>query len=65
MRAPTFNFSLFTLSAKRLVEQYPRPRIRYDTSGEARKIIIFANRLDPDQTKPNVEPDLDPKCLTL
>ena len=58
MRAPTFNFSL-------LVEQYPRLRIRYDTSGEARKIIIFANRLDPDQTKQNVESDLDPKCLTL
>ena len=59
------SISVYLFSAERLVEQYPRPRIRYDTSGEARKIIIFANRLDPDQTKQNVEPDLDPKCLTL
>ena len=31
MRAPTFNFSIYLFSAKRLVEKYPRPRIRYNT----------------------------------
>ena len=25
----------------------------------------FANRLDPDQDRQNVGPDLDPNCLTL
>ena len=25
----------------------------------------FANRLDPDQARQNVGPDLDPNCLTL
>ena len=27
--------------------------------------ITFANRLDPDQARLNVVPDLDPFCLTL
>ena len=60
MRAPTFNFSLFILR-----EKTSRTISAAKNSYEARKIIIFANRLDPDQTKQNVEPDLDPKCLTL
>ena len=28
-------------------------------------LITFANRLDPDQARQNVGPDLDPNCLTL
>ena len=28
-------------------------------------VIIFANRLDQDQTGQSVGPDLDPNCLTL
>ena len=27
-------------------------------------LITFANSLDPDQTRQNVGPDLDPNCLT-
>ena len=27
-------------------------------------MIKFANSLDPDQARQNVEPDLDPNCLT-
>ena len=27
-------------------------------------LITFANRLDPDQARQNVGPDLDPSCLT-
>ena len=27
-------------------------------------LITFANSLDPDQTRQNFEPDLDPNCLT-
>ena len=27
-------------------------------------LITFANNLDPDQTRQNVGPDLDPSCLT-
>ena len=27
-------------------------------------LITFANSLDPDQASQNVEPDLDPNCLT-
>ena len=26
-------------------------------------LIIFANSLDPDQARKNVQPDLDPNCL--
>ena len=28
-------------------------------------LITFANRLDPDQARQNVGPDLDPNCLIL
>ena len=28
-------------------------------------LITSANSLDPDQTRQNVRPDLDPNCLTL
>ena len=28
-------------------------------------VITFANRLDPDQDRQNVGPDLDQTCLTL
>ena len=28
-------------------------------------LIIFANKLDPDQARQNVGPDLDPNCLSL
>ena len=28
-----------------------------------RLLITFANSLDPDQDKQNVDPDLDPNCL--
>ena len=28
-------------------------------------LIAFASSLDPDQTRQNVGPDLDPNCLTL
>ena len=28
-------------------------------------LITFANRLDPDQARQNVRPDLDPSCLTF
>ena len=28
-------------------------------------LITFANRLDPDQARQNVGPDLDPNCWTL
>ena len=27
-------------------------------------LVTFANSLDPDQARQNVEPDLDPNCLT-
>ena len=30
-----------------------------------RLLITFANKLDPDQARQNVGPDLDPICLTL
>ena len=30
-----------------------------------RLLITFANSLNPDQTRQNVRPDLDPNCLTL
>ena len=33
--------------------------------GEFCHLIIFVNSLDPDQTRQNVGPDLDPSCLTL
>ena len=29
-----------------------------------RLLITFANSLDPDEARPNVEPDLDPNFLT-
>ena len=32
---------------------------------ECRLLITFANRLDPDQARQDVWPDLDPICLTL
>ena len=32
---------------------------------ECQVLIIFANRLDPDQARSNVRSDLDPICLTL
>ena len=28
-------------------------------------LITYANRLEPDQDRQNVGPDLDPNCLTL
>ena len=32
---------------------------------KCRLLITFANNLEPDQTRRNVRPDLDPDCETL
>ena len=38
--------------------------ISFPASGDFSHLLItFANNLDPDQARQNLEPDLDPNCL--
>ena len=40
--------------------------ISYSTSVDfCRLLVTFANSLDPDQARQNVQPDLDPNCLMV
>ena len=34
-------------------------------AANSRLLLIFSYSLNPDQARPNIGPDLDPKCFTL
>ena len=46
-------------------QQNKQSNIPYKTLYLLVSSVTFANRLDPDQARQNVGPDLDPICLTL
>ena len=53
----------------RLKPEAPRSQVKHSTTeplcSQCHLLITFANSLEPNEARQNVEPDQDPNCLTF